>query len=250
MGSVPRTSLGKWRSIEFECVLKNGAALCELKAFINEKGYRKRVTIKGDGSIEPNRSNVRYDAYGYQIRNENYEIGREIVVSYRSGKEQIVHDICDFLKSRAYVNSTCGTHVHFDMRHVDADMARLYGARLACAVPALRTILPPSRRNNSFCRETINGFREDGYGNRYAFVNLLAYHKHKTIEVRGHSGTLNATKILNWIALCEKVMFSANTKSVKSVKDLVKHYKLEKPLATFVEKRHKEVNARNAVAET
>jgi hypothetical protein len=116
MGSVPRTSLGKWRSIEFECVLKNGAALRELEAFINEKGYRKRVTIKGDGSIEPNRSNVRYDAYGYQIRNENYEIGREIVVSYRSGKEQIVHDICDFLKSRAYVNSTCGTHVHFDMR--------------------------------------------------------------------------------------------------------------------------------------
>lgn len=235
---VPRKHLGKWRSIEFECILKNVTALNEFVEFLRVNKHSDAVTIKMDASIHA----------------DNYynECPREIVVSYRSGKEQIVHDICAFLKNRAYVNSSCGTHVHFDMRHVNPDMARLYGARLACAVPALKKILPRSRRNNEYCEGTINHIDSNpSYdGDRYCFVNLQAYYKHKTIEVRAHSGTLNANKILNWIALCELVMFSDTTKSVKTIKDLIKHYKPSKPLESFVVKRHREVNARSAAAET
>ncbi len=240
---VLKTNLGKWRSIEFECVFKTRAGLREFEAFLEvNKKYKKFVAIKDDGSICPTDSDeVDSDVYYDQT-------SKEIVVNYVSGKDQIVRDVCEFISKRAYVNASCGTHVHFDMRHVTPDEARLYGARLACVVPALKTMLPKSRRDNEFCARTINDV--EGNGQRYAFVNLCAYRKYKTIEVRGHSGTLNAAKILNWIAICEKVMFSEKTKSVKNIKDLVKHYKLGKDLAEFAITRRREVNRRRVVNET
>lgn len=50
----------------------------------------------------------------------------------------------------------------------------------------------------------MNGFRN---GSRYAFVNCHSYRKHKTLEIRGHSGTIDADKILNWIGICAAIMF-------------------------------------------
>jgi hypothetical protein len=37
------------------------------------------------------------------------------------------------------------------------------------------------------------------YRNRYEFINLTAYSKHKTFEIRGHQGTLNPVEVINWI---------------------------------------------------
>jgi hypothetical protein len=36
-------------------------------------------------------------------------------------------------------------------------------------------------------------------GERYNWVNWYAYTRHKTVEIRHHSATLNATKSVNWI---------------------------------------------------
>jgi hypothetical protein len=39
-------------------------------------------------------------------------------------------------------------------------------------------------------------------------VNPHAYDKYSTLEVRVHSGTLNAAKILNWVSLLEGIALS------------------------------------------
>lgn len=253
--SVTRSHLGKWRSIEFELLFKSKKHLDELKAFIKKKKYTRRITITNDNSIKPDKD-IKKTPCGkcYECRyNSKYcenpiyaHTPKEIIVSYYGGKEQIVRDVCDFLKGKAYVNKTCGTHVHFDMRHVNQDMVRVYSAKLACCVDVLKTILPKYRRTNKYCNQPINNMPRGDYDyeweDRYYFINLGSYKKYKTIEVRGHSGTLNADKILNWIKICETIMNSDKTYTPKNISELIKNYSFDKSLSTFIKQRHKEVN--------
>jgi hypothetical protein len=221
---VPNRFKGQWRSIEFELIFNSQQVLLDFETFVKKKRYSRYVTVKGDGSIQGN------------------GIPKEVCVSFRVGKDEIVRDVCGFLKGNAHVNKSCGTHVHFDMRGVEQETVVIYGKRLAKAVPALKTILPASRRNNMYCDKTINTLT--GYSDRYAFVNLQAYPKHKTIEVRGHSGTLNASKILNWIKLCESIMLNAEVKkrSIKDIKALIENYELSDELRNFLQKRFHKLN--------
>ncbi len=194
---VPDTFHGKWRSIEFEVIFKSEDDVEEFVKYCKKKRYTKFVTIKDDGSIEAD---------------DFDESPQEIVVSFRSGADSIVKNICAFLKDRAYVNKSCGAHVHFDMRSYKKDTVEKYGKRLANSVPALKQILPKSRRDNEFCSDQDMS-KLEGYDTRYAFVNLQAYKKHRTIEVRGHAGTINAKKILNWIKICETIMLNGKPRT-------------------------------------
>lgn len=244
---VPDDVLGRWRSIEFECILNSKKDLDDFIAFVEANNYSKFVTIKDDQTIEK-----RLAAH----------VTAEIVVSFCAGKKEevqekyprtkIVWDVCKFLKGRAYVNNSCGTHVHFDMRGFKREDIEKFGARLACAVPALKKILPKSRRNNDTCHDIINSIEGNGdtfdFGysdDRHCFVNMQAYKDHKTIEVRGHAGTLNARKILNWIKVCERVMSQKKPKDKSyfhSPVELCQYYKFDKEIADYILGRYTELN--------
>lgn len=218
---------GEWRSIEFECIFNDMVAIESFVLEIRKAGLTRLVTLKTDGSVQ---------------RSERDRSGepREVVFSYCCGNEESVRKFCSILQSRAYVNKTCGTHVHFDMRGKQESDVKLAGGRLARYVPLLKRMLPESRRNNQYCRDTINGLGERG--NRYAFVNLHSFGKHKTIEVRGHSGTISATKILNWIAICETIMCKRTraTKEVTNCSELAALYSMDADLAKYMADRENE----------
>lgn len=238
--SIPNTSIGKWRSIEFELIFKSSKACEEFGYALRSVGLGDYVTIKKDNSIKLNP----YDGEG---------IPHEIVLSYCVGNEKMVRDFCKCLKGRAYVNYSCGTHFHIDMRNMSEEKVTTFGMRIARTVPVLRLLLPKDRRDSKFCQKIINttdtGCAKCGkicncnvQPHKYAFVNLAAFNKHKTIEVRGHSGTINADKILNWIKLCEVIMLTPEeniTKEIHSTADLIKVYKLDKDLAQYVNERFK-----------
>lgn len=235
---VPSEFLGKWRSVEIECLFKTWEIKEEFVKFVESKEYSDLITLKDDGSIHGDGESA------------------EIVVSFRKGDERILVEVCQFLKDRAFVNKTCGTHVHFDMRHVTPRKVQLYGNRLVKAIPALKLILPKSRRNNEFCALDINKLAtcncydydcekcaaiEDD--DRYAFVNLHAYGKHKTIEVRGHSGTINSKKILNWIRICEVIMSSKQVSNkIETVSKLIESYKFNKKIQAYINERYQALN--------
>lgn len=231
--AVPANDLGKWRSIEFELIFNNEDAMKQFVTEARRMGYAKFVTIKHDGSL--------------RIDEDDRSGGlcKEVVITYQSGKEDIVRALCGAIKDKAYVNNTCGTHVHFDMRNIDERTAKKYGRRIARCVPALRTLLPKSRRTSKYCLNPINDFMGTN-NDRYSFVNMQAYRKYQTIEIRGHSGTLNANKILNWIAICEKIMdarIRTKTEEISDPNELIKIYKLDGILADYVRERHKKYNA-------
>jgi len=258
---------GAARSVEFECIFTDEKALQDFYTAIRCKGFAKYVTVKKDNSLRTD-------------EDDKNAFCKEICVSYKAGDEKIGENmlryVCEQMDSpalraeqmkrlgrnvgRAYVNNTCGLHVHFDMRvirnaqgellsGIDAEkQVKQYGQRLARCVPALKMMLPKSRRNNFFCQQAINELpratdKQLPVGvidkERYSFINMKSYRRFETLEVRGHSGTLNADKILNWIALCEKIMMTrirhkSETHEIRNPLELIKIYKLDDKLAQYV----------------
>lgn len=231
---IPKGFLGELRSIEFELVFNNAKKIEEFAKEMRKRGLAKCITIKDDHSLR---------------KDEGDEVGvlKEVVVTYKKGDERVIHEVCASLKGKAYVNNSCGTHVHFDMRNVDEKTVKQYGRRLARCVPALRSLLPKARRSNKHCIKPINdinsstGARES----RYTFVNLEAYSKYKTIEIRGHSATLVSAKILSWVKLCEKIMenrIRTKEDEVVDAAELIKLFKLDAELAAYVMERYNKFN--------
>ena len=106
-------------------------------------------------------------------------------------------------------NASCGLHVH-----VDAFNCRIADARRLVALwhriqPVVQFLVPPSRRNNQFCKpvtpelvarvKAMRSVNELGRLDRYCQLNLSAFGRHGTFEYRIHGGTFNASKVQSWI---------------------------------------------------
>ncbi len=108
----------------------------------------------------------------------------------------IVTKLCNFLAGvGAKVNASCGLHVHLDMRQRQVEQAF---SNLVAAQKFLFAMQPASRQDNEFCqRVTGRNYRQ--LHSRYYAVNTQSMREHNTLEVRLHAGTVNATKICNWV---------------------------------------------------
>jgi hypothetical protein len=119
----------------------------------------------------------------------------------RDAAEPRLFALCKKLAAVGFrVNSSCGLHVHFDMRGRTGEEVKSK-ARIAEAwLHALQELLPASRRGNEYCKWGIS------QNDRYRAVNLRAFQAHQTLEIRCHSGTCDYTKILAWVRLCELIL--------------------------------------------
>ena len=103
---------------------------------------------------------------------------------------------------------------------------------------ALKEFVPESRRNNT--DYAALSFSET---NRYRAVNFTAFRKYKTLEIRLHSGTVDYTKIIAWIRLCE-LLFVINTKPKSGAEGVAALSQL--PLTEYERsywlKRHQQLN--------
>lgn len=185
--------------VEIEFVSKLGAD--ELTELLVQHDLQDYVTLKDDGSL---------DTHG-KFRNTH-----ELCVLASERKiERVIKEVCKLLKGNSSVNKTCGLHVHLDMRNRNVDKAY---ANLWAAQPFLYAMCPKTRIKNSYCKPVANfeeGKRGGPYGDdRYVGINRTAYYRHKTIEVRIHSSTLDAVKIVSWVKLLTKI---ADCKKVSEV---------------------------------
>lgn len=159
-----------------------------LKEYIKKEKI-KYCTVKSDGSIAPG------DGY----------FGAELTILCKRSDRTNLKKLCSTLnKLGAVVNKSCGMHVHFDQRDLvtpHANMAEIKpvlmarGNRIGSCLPFLAKLVPASRRDNSYCQLEVSSIN----GNRYSAVNMTAFSRYKTIEVRLHSSTTDYEKINNWI---------------------------------------------------
>ena len=152
------------------------------------------------------------------------------VLSGQDGLDQVAKIANALAAMGATVNSTCGFHVHVGARGEQLgffkNLVKLYGR----FEDALDSIMPASRRGNgaTYCKsvklvqkatvEAARSVRElasaisiasRASGTRYHKVNLDAHDKHGTVEFRQHSGTVDASKAVNWIITCLSLVAAA-----------------------------------------
>ena len=155
--------------------------------------------------------------YDYSLRTSepyHYSEGREVRIMLRQGRWGRLEHLCKHLKEqKAEVNKSCGLHVHLDTRDLSKSSTITRCKRLESALPWLFTLVPSSRRwskqpsekhpegtPNQYCKPY---FKE---GEKYAAINMAAYGNtnyggRQAIEIRVHSSSLNAKKIIRWIEL-------------------------------------------------
>ena len=188
---------------------------------------------------------------GYNHRNStdwklvyDSSCGLEAVSPVLQGEEGLrqVATVCEALTAAgAQVDRNCGYHVHldvadFELRHFQ-NLMKLW----VKFEDVFDTFQPPSRRlnSNSYCMSNLThfGMIYDGethaescqrafkaidatdsiqdlgdlFASRYHKLNVQAYFRHRTIEVRHHAGTLNADKAVNWVRLMMELYETAKT---------------------------------------
>lgn len=137
----------------------------------------------------------------------------------------------------ASVNKSCGLHVHFDMRDKTKVDAAAIHDKMSKWVSVLRELVPASRRANQYC------MFEGADSDHHRAVSFGSYDKHRTIEVRVHSATLNNIKIIQWVRLMEAIIETKFAPMAKtSTLDGLKMLNLPEADRTYWLKRHQQLN--------
>lgn len=175
---------GSCLGIELEFIAEKGAKITNWDE--EEFPTAKFLQFKGDGSI-----NTQHDSESLARYQElNYFMNPNSASDWK--------DLQDVLKymtdAGARVNSSCGNHVHIDMRGKSQAQASRIAGKIRNALKdwAHRT-LHHNRAYNQYCgvfREHVN--------NKYTAVNTLPFRRYGTIEVRVGMATLNFYKLKLW----------------------------------------------------
>lgn len=150
--------------------------------------------------------------------------------------ENLLKNACKALsEAGAGVNRSCGLHIHFGAENMtDKHYINIF-KNYQKIENAIDEVMPESRKanNSRWCYSLVRfnfefcQTKSDVAGvicTRYTKVNSQSYNRHKTIEFRQHSGTINYTKIMGWVKfLKDLIKFSEKnvlTENVNHIEDL------------------------------
>lgn len=210
--SVPRITAGRLGlnrkfGVEIECNVPrgtSGAAYGDIRTAlaVNFPGWKAR----GDGSLGRH--------------------GIEIVSPPLSGTEGLaqLQRVLAMLEAKgATVDRSCGLHVHHEVQDIGKDGMVLFVRSWMANQDLIDFLVSPSRRNNQnrYCRRigpaeltAIGSWSGSSAsyppGERYRTVNVHAFPKFGTVEVRQHQGTLSYRKIEAWIKLGQGLLDSVS----------------------------------------
>lgn len=197
---VPKTN-DKYVGVELEiaCKLNNDALKREFAA----ARLHNHVNVGTDSSIRPERG-----GQGHEVR----------VLMREDEVKAIMTRVCAVLNSdkvQAYVNDSCGVHVHLDMRNRDA--AASYKG-LVRGLPLLNSMVPQCRKSSTYCVANDSD-KFESKGGKYWAINPNSYQERRTIETRLHSGSTNAKKIINWISVLLTLANKVPTSKIATLED-------------------------------
>ncbi|QFG05708.1 amidoligase [Bacillus phage 035JT001] len=136
----------------------------------------------------------------------------------------------------AKVDRTCGVHVHHEIDDLNLDQIKNIFALYKKHEEHIDEMMPPSRKNGRYCQvltdrdisrvkdavsiENIMG----ALGTRYKKINFMCYLKYGTIEFRQHSGSIDFTKLINWVRITQALVSAAKNRK-RPVKELTEAQK-------------------------
>lgn len=149
------------------------------------------------------------------------------VLQGQTGLDEL-QTVCRVLKQKnAYINRTCGLHVHFDAEHIGLAQTKNVLINYARYETIIDSFMPQSRRANYYCKtlrqheakiDSATSIQSiaSRMGCRYFKVNMQSYLRHKTIEFRQHSGTIEFEKINNWVLFLHNLVEYSRTSRVQT----------------------------------
>lgn len=181
--------------------IRNAGVECEIEGYNHDT--RTHWKIVSDASVDG----------GFEVVSP--------VLKDRSGLDEL-EKVCNALvNAGARIKKCCGLHVHLGTDDFKTDIRvwkNLY-KNYAALERTIDSFMPPSRRHNQYCRsmrvcdwnakiESAANLRmlEDAVtgGSRYFKLNSQSYWRHKTVEFRQHSGSVEFEKVRNWILFCAR----------------------------------------------
>jgi hypothetical protein len=161
--------------------------------------------------------------------------GHEIaVIAKTKDMPEVLRRVCAVLHEHdAEVNDTCGLHVHLDARNQDEN--RMF-ANLVKAQRLLYSMVPAKRKKSGYCTPNTS-LKMNRHCTRYHGINPESFDKYQTIEVRLHSGSVNAEKILKWIELLRKIAYAKKIKKINKLSDLTSRVKMSTNLIEYIKER-------------
>lgn len=148
---------------------------------------------------------------------ERYPYGIEIASPILSGTEGFasLKIITDILSKVAKVGKTTGFHVHHGVRAKELSAIAKSWPKVENEVYLM---VPPSRRENRYCRKwgcsfsegNIRSWYRRNIRSRYVGLNLESYWVRGTVEFRLAAGTVEYDKIVNWVIYTQLLLENAN----------------------------------------
>lgn len=194
-----RLGINRRFGIEFEFT---GIPRATVERYVNDSGLRAAGwRVKSDPSV----------------RAQGGGGSNEVISPPLQGVEGLaqVRQLCEWLEANgAIVNRSCGTHVHFEVADIGIQGVKNFAKAYVANADLIDWLVSPSRRavqNPQYCArpsthimqqiEGMNGPSDCYYINRYQTVNVAAFGRHGTVEVRQHQGTFSFDKIASWMKL-------------------------------------------------
>ena len=207
----------------------------EIEAYNVNKEVLKRELIRLGINVEV--ENYNHTTRGHwkiisdsSIRGTN---GFEVVSPILEGTDGLeqLNKVCQALKNcNAYINKSCGIHIHFDASNFGTKQFKNLLLNYADLENVIDSFLPNSRRenNNQYCKSIIENKTKIENAKtiaqliksipvRYKKVNTQAYTRQNTIEFRHHAGSIEFEKISNWILFLHNLVEYSTTKRVENV---------------------------------
>lgn len=140
------------------------------------------------------------------LRPGEHDVGVEFVLNPANGDTLFknIRTVSEFMrKNECYVNRSCGLHVHIDVSQTNEAERRNVFRAWAALEGLLFAAFSEMRSGNQYCSPvgTDRNRCEPNYDNdhRYGALNVAAFYRHRTFEVRVHEGTVDADKIIQWV---------------------------------------------------
>lgn len=180
---------GSCLGIELEFLSEQNSDM--MKWGTNDYPKKRFLHFKGDSSISTINSNdalPRFQEMTYFMNGKSPEDW--------SNLKDVLHTMNT---AGAIVNSSCGNHVHLDMRGRSSQQVARVANKLRSALKdwAHRS-LHHKRSYNQYC-----GVFREHLNNKYTAVNVLPFRRFGTIEVRVGMATLNFYKLKLWVGFLE-----------------------------------------------
>ena len=182
----------------------------ELARALRQAGIKVKTDTRGNDAYEENYWKVTTD--GSIEGNQTFELVSPKLKGTKGIKE--LEKVCKVLKQKnAKINKSCGLHIHLDATDFNIDDWQALIKNYINYEKLIDSFMPKSRRNNYYCKSMMKNHRSknsiyadlercdciedirDFYNSKYYRLNVQSYFRHKSVEFRQHSGTIEFEKI-------------------------------------------------------